>query len=280
MSGAEIAHALGGRRSGVGWIARCPAHADRKPSLSIRQGEGGKPLLKCFAGCSYKAIINALGGPLSWQTLGLPYASLGAALGDAKRSEIARRVWLESAPVAGTLAEIYVHSRGLTLPVPPTLRFRRLLRHPTGVYAPALIAAVECLKSGNAVVAIHRTWLQPDGSGKAALDPPKAALGPIRGGAVRLAPPGETLCLCEGVETALSVHQATGIPAWAALGTANLGLVELPEITREVIIAADADEAGERAAQQAAQRFLRGGRRVLVARPDREGSDFNDYLTK
>jgi putative DNA primase/helicase len=104
------------------------------------------------------------------------------------------------------------------------------------------------------------------------------ALGPIRGGAARLASAGETLALAEGIETALSVQQATGIPTWAALGTANLLRVELPAIVREIIICADADSAGEKAAQEAARRFLRDGRRVRIALPA-SANDFNDVLT-
>jgi DNA primase len=100
------------------------------------------------------------------------------------------------------------------------------------------------------------------------------ALGPISGAAVRLAPPGETVCLCEGIEDGLSVLQATSLPVWAALGTSNLTRVELPEMVREVIVCADADDAGERAALAAAQRFIREGRRAKVARPA-AAKDFN-----
>jgi hypothetical protein len=42
------------------WTARCPAHPDRRPSLSIRRGERGV-LLRCFAGCAYRDILAALG---------------------------------------------------------------------------------------------------------------------------------------------------------------------------------------------------------------------------
>jgi hypothetical protein len=42
------------------WMARCPAHPDRRPSLSIRKGDRGV-LLHCFAGCAYRAILAALG---------------------------------------------------------------------------------------------------------------------------------------------------------------------------------------------------------------------------
>ncbi len=43
------------------WKALCPAHDDRHPSLSVAEGDGGKALLHCFAGCAYPDIINALG---------------------------------------------------------------------------------------------------------------------------------------------------------------------------------------------------------------------------
>jgi hypothetical protein len=42
-----------------GWIARCPAHDDRTPSLSLRQNNG-KTLLHCFSGCTAEAVCAAL----------------------------------------------------------------------------------------------------------------------------------------------------------------------------------------------------------------------------
>lgn len=50
----------GVRKTGSGWIAKCPAHPDKSPSLSIREGERGI-LLRCFAGCTFGAIADALG---------------------------------------------------------------------------------------------------------------------------------------------------------------------------------------------------------------------------
>jgi putative DNA primase/helicase len=60
LSSAEIAHALGGARpcSG-GWLAKCPAHDDRKASLSLRDGER-RLLAFCFAGCGWPRIRDAL----------------------------------------------------------------------------------------------------------------------------------------------------------------------------------------------------------------------------
>src|SRR5262245_48595178 len=58
--GAEIARALRGRRSGRGWLARCPAHDDHNPSLSISVGNDGRTLVHCHAGCSQDQVLTAL----------------------------------------------------------------------------------------------------------------------------------------------------------------------------------------------------------------------------
>ena len=43
------------------WIARCPAHGDKRPSLSIRQTDDGRLLVHCWAGCSAAEVVNAAG---------------------------------------------------------------------------------------------------------------------------------------------------------------------------------------------------------------------------
>jgi CHC2 zinc finger len=57
----QVAERLHARRSGAGWVARCPAHNDRSPSLSISEGRDGRVLLWCFAGCPPESIVTALG---------------------------------------------------------------------------------------------------------------------------------------------------------------------------------------------------------------------------
>lgn len=65
----EIAEGLEkGRRAGDGYIACCPAHDDTNPSLSIKDGDWGKPLVHCFAGCSQESVIAALYERGSWYT--------------------------------------------------------------------------------------------------------------------------------------------------------------------------------------------------------------------
>lgn len=55
----SLCRALQARRSGSTWMAKCPSHDDRNPSLSIREADG-KILVKCHAGCDQRAVIEAL----------------------------------------------------------------------------------------------------------------------------------------------------------------------------------------------------------------------------
>jgi hypothetical protein len=64
--------------------------------------------------------------------------------------------------------------------------------------------------------AVHRTFLRPDGAGKADVKPQRMMLGACAGGAVRLTPVAATLQVAEGIETALAVLSATKQPTWAA----------------------------------------------------------------
>jgi hypothetical protein len=50
------------KQTGPGrWIARCPAHSDKSPSLAIRELDDGRVLLHCFGGCSVESILDAIG---------------------------------------------------------------------------------------------------------------------------------------------------------------------------------------------------------------------------
>jgi len=60
MKAREIAEALNARKTGRGWLARCPAHDDKRPSLSIGESNSGKLLIHCFGGCSFEMIIAQL----------------------------------------------------------------------------------------------------------------------------------------------------------------------------------------------------------------------------
>jgi hypothetical protein len=47
------------------YLALCPAHEDREPSLSVGEGDDGRALIKCFAGCTPQHITDALGLQMS-----------------------------------------------------------------------------------------------------------------------------------------------------------------------------------------------------------------------
>ena len=63
MAALDLVERLDGvRETGRGrWIARCPAHADRSPSLSVREKGDGLVLVRCFAGCEVQSVIDAVG---------------------------------------------------------------------------------------------------------------------------------------------------------------------------------------------------------------------------
>jgi hypothetical protein len=287
MTAESVANALGGRKAGSSWVARCPAHDDRKPSLSIRQSEDGKVLVRCHAGCEQQQVIAALkarglwieSSPRRFALSGSRVVSCsGSNYYGAKRIKTALDIWQSAAPANDTLVETYLVSRGLCLPPLPTLRFHAGLKHPSGGIWPAMVALVT-RGSDDMPLAIHRTFLALDGRGKAPVVPQKMMFGPCRGGAVRLGPSCDRLMVAEGIETALSALRATGRTAWAALSTSGLRTLELPAAVRDVVVLADGDEPGEMAARDAALRWKRGGRRVRIAHPPK-GMDFNDLLVR
>ena len=282
----EIAEALGGRKAGSNWSARCPAHEDRTPSLSLSDTSDGKVLVYCHAGCHQDKVIGQLKASGLWIN-NVPRLSNYAeskrhtrALEQddeyIKRIEIAMSIWHGSKQAAGTLIETYLESRGLRLPPAPVLKFHPNLKHSQGGSWPTMIALVTRGEE-NLPIGIHRTFLSSNGKGKAPVDSQKMMLGPCRGGAVRLAEPKEVLMIGEGIETCLAAMQETGLPAWAALSANGLRLLDLPVLVREVIVLADGDDSGELAARDCAVRLNRNGHRVRIARPPK-GMDFNDML--
>jgi putative DNA primase/helicase len=284
MTAETIAKALGGRKVGGGWIACCPTHEDRTPSLSIRDGCENKVLLRCHAGCDQRHVIAALrqrglwlgSGPHLLRRAPRKRVQPSADKDDARRTAAALALWQSAKPAQGTLVEAYLASRGVELPPPNALRFHSGLKHPSGGIWPVMLALVTNGVDGRPL-SIHRTFIAKDGGGKAPVDPQKMSLGPCRGGTVRLAEPGGVLMIGEGIETCLAAMLATGLPGWAALSTSGLRGLNLPEDVRDVIILADGDEPGEAAARDCALRWKRQGRRVRIARPPL-GMDFNDLL--
>jgi hypothetical protein len=286
-----LSHLRGLRRSGGGWQAFCPAHSDDKtPSLSIREGKNGKVLLHCFggAGCSYRQIVEALG--LAPQTAPMPvlHSTVKPVRqpDDRSRVEAARHIWREARPLPGTPAQRYLEGRAIRLPTcPPTLRYHASCPHPSGSRLPALVAAISVYREEKLhLVAVHRIYVTPDGR-KAAVEPPKASLGSVRGGCIWLVRPTDRAIVTEGIEDAMALmamyQDDPRFAAWsyaAAVSAGNLPCLELPPEVRTVIVAADNDKAGRQAANEAACKFVREGRDGRIAWPPSGFKDFNDAL--
>lgn len=260
------------RRSGRGWVALCPGHDDAHHSLSIGIGDNGRLLVYCHVGCLYWHIVNAAKIPHA--ALDVSGVNHSHTRGLAERIAYARRFWENSGPAIGTKVEKYLRTRGIAGPVPPALRYLPALPHREfGHHFPAMVAGVQDV--AGKFVGVNITWLSAGADAKAPVDPPRKTFGPVIGAAVRLAPATDRVVLAEGVETALSVMQATTIPAWAGLGVNGLRCIELPESIVDVVIAADADRAGIDAAEFLRKRLLAETRRVHVALPS-VGNDFNE----
>jgi len=291
MNAADIARALGdARREGRTWRCRCPLHGGR--SLTLRDGEGGCVLVTCWGGCNRLDVLAELRrrGLLDGRATGYrrpsPHTSQRD---DVARTARALAIWHEARPAAGTIVENYLGSRGILLDAwPAALRFHPACPRPRDEVGnlrpplPAMMAMVEHAQRGP--VAVHATYLRPDGSGKADIPKKqqKASFGPIKGGAVRLGIPraGEWLAVGEGTETTLSVAAACAMPGWAALSAGGIRSLVLSREATHVVICADHDASGvgERVARDAAARWLAEGRRVKLALPPRAGIDFNDIL--
>lgn len=289
----EIVHALGGRNS----VCRCPSHDDKNPSLSVTNTDDGDVTVHCFAGCDWRDVKNELrhrGLLPDWQHSEIA-PEIQAKLATerrkrekqvekekAERTQWCKEVWNESTEAPESPVQAYLKGRGITIAIPPTLRFHQALRDSnTGLYFGTMVAAVTKWPSSE-ITGIHRTFLLPGGDGKAQVSTPKKMAGACAGGAVRLAPVNDHLVVAEGIETGLSVQQATGIPTWAALSTTGIKALILPELplASDIIIAADNDTSrqGQIAAETAAERWSLEGRKVRIALPPIPGTDFNDML--
>jgi putative DNA primase/helicase len=284
MSAATIARALGAaQRCGQWWRCICPVHGSRSghsASLALRDGGGGL-VVYCHAGCALADILAELGrrgllGAGAVRPGAPPPAADPRERG--RRIALARRIWSMGREARGTPVARYLAGRGLDIEPPPSLRWApRCWHREARAELPAMLARVD--GPDGELIGVHRTYLRRDGSGQWRRRD-RASLGPIAGGAVRLAPAGGTLIVGEGIETTLAAVVLMGRPSWAALSTSGLGSLILPATVRTVVIFADRDDngAGERAARKAGLRWAGEGRHVQLVIPDRIGADANDLL--
>jgi len=199
--------------------------------------------------------------------------------------EAARRLFVMSRPIAGTLAERYLAGRGILL----AARERALRFHPGCYYRdlvtgetqalPALIAAVTDLDGR--ITGLQRTWLDPANAGKAQVLDPRRSLGRLLGNGIWLGlepgPPLPVIAAGEGFETMASLRTVMPtLPVAAATSANHLAGLTFPPGCRRLYIAADADAAGRHGIERLSQRAGEAGIATLVLRP--QLGDFNDDL--
>ncbi|MFG1182620.1 DUF7146 domain-containing protein [Xanthobacter versatilis] len=193
----------------------------------------------------------------------------------------ARRLFAASEPVPGTIVETYLQNRGITaLHETGSLRF-----HPRCYYRPdphepiqplpAMVAAVTDLRGR--ITGVHRTWLAPNGSDKAALTTPRRAMGHLLGHAVRFGGADDVMAAGEGIETILSLRTALpSLPMAAALSAAHLAVVAFPPGLRRLYIVRDTDSAGDKAQDSLIARANAATIEAIVLSPAL--GDFNEDL--
>jgi putative DNA primase/helicase len=266
-----IVENLGGIWRGRSGECRCPAHADRSPSLSVRLGDTAI-LFHCFAGCSTADVMLAL------QRMKL-HDRTPLAMPDLQprrdMSSLALWLWRVSKPVQGTPAEDYLVARGLTAPFSDKLRYNAQTVLGSGArkrILPALIAAVE---NEIGIIAVQRTFLDPAEILRKPLLKSKVALGLLGTGAIRLHPANDELGLAEGIEDALSATAWFGTPTWALGGVERLAFVDIPASVRRVIVYGDRGSAATRLFAKSLDHLSSNGREVVNRVPP-DHDDWND----
>jgi putative DNA primase/helicase len=280
---ATIAKALCGKPIFDGFMCSCPVSShgkgrgDRNPSLLVKNGDRA-PLFKCFGGCDTRDVIAELRrrGILDGRELAQTGANKRASpekAPDHVPCPEAIEIWGKAARAAGSVVERYLQARGITLEPPPSLRVigdRYFDRYDLV----AMIAAVQA--PNRSTIAVQATLLDPRGDRKAQVRVPRKTVGALGWGAVRLAAATDKLGLAEGIETALSAMQITGIPTWACLGACRMHRVWVPDTVQELHLFGDNDDPGRDAVERTAHAHRH--RRVMVHFPPDHCPDWNDAV--
>ncbi len=197
--------------------------------------------------------------------------------------ESARRLFAMSQPIAGTIVEAYLRTRGITaLHGTGALRFHPRCYYRPDPYAPtetwpAMIAAVT--DRDGRITGAHRTWLDPSGHDKAPIDSPRRAMGHLLGNAVRFGTTRDVAAAGEGIETMLSLRCVMpDMPMMAALSAAHLGAILFPATLRRLYVVRDNDPAGDGALDRLFERTHSSRIDAVALSP--HGDDFNDDLRR
>lgn len=260
------AAALGGEVSGRSIRCPGPGHSRRDRSMEVTFHSDGSFVVRSYAGDDFRDCRNHVKAVLGLSDdkprptrPAAPVIDIGALCKRATAADI----WARSAPIAGTLAERYLASRGLSYG-------GDALRYHAGIRA--MVAQITDAVTGEPM-GVHRTFLDRDGNRTE-----KKMLGPAGGGVVRLSDDADVeyaLAIAEGVETALA---APFRPVWACLSAGNLARFPVLAGIEALTIFADNDASGtgQRAANECAARWHEAGREVTINIVDEVGIDFAD----
>ena len=231
----DILSRLGGvRKTGFGWLAKCPSHEDRNASLSIAITPEGKLLAHCFAGCSFDEIRRGLG--LSGERFeASPQRKEEGPTPEQIEAQVkALRIWKRAKPAQSD------HSY--------------LLRKKIKPYHARIIGDSLIIPMQNARGDLWNVqFIHPDGTKRF-----------LKGGMTKslFAFIGEVeetgrIYVTEGFATGGTVHQLTGKPCMIAFSASNLPsvahTVRRAFTQAEIVICSDNDEAGKRYSEEAAR---------------------------
>jgi putative DNA primase/helicase len=284
VSAAEIARALGdAQRDGRGWRCCCPLHGGR--SLVLRDGDQGRVLATCWAGCNRLDVIAELRrrGLLDDRADRIRNGRVKAICQidhlTKRNGRLALEIWNAGRDVGGTLAARYLASRKLVLPEGVSGRAIRF--HPAcpfgGDRHPTMIGLFRAIVN-NQPRAIHRTALTLDGDKLG-----RKVLGPKSGTAIKLTADEDVttgIAIGEGIESTLAGMLLGFVPAWA-LGDVS-GIASFPVLpgleTLTIFVDHDVSGTGQRRAIECSRRWTTAGRQVFRVVPIKEGADLADII--
>jgi hypothetical protein len=273
----------------------CPFHGENTPSFNVYEdhyhcfgcGAHGDVFdwLTHHRGLSMREAVAHLGGDCAESSSGpkLPTVTMPSVkpiVAQPPTLDFARRIWSEAVPAAGTIVEAYLASRGLRFERGLPMKFhpacpRDFERLPAMLFL--MTDPISAAPSG-----VHRTFLRPDGSGKAE---GTAKMMAGAAGVIRLVP-DEEVCfgigIAEGIETSLSIMRHAGWrPVWACCSTGGIAKFPVLQGIDSITIFPDADDkgAGLKAARECAERW-RGANREVTLRVPPAGCDWNDVARR
>ncbi len=222
------------RKSGQGWIARCPAHDDSNPSLSIKFTESGRLLAYCHAGCTFDEIRQALGLAKERREGSPQIKETGPTPEQIEAQKKAIRLWKNSKPAR--------------LDHPYIIR-KKIQTHHARQIGTSLVIPMQDARGD-----LWNLQFIPHGGTKRFLKGGKTKglftfIGEIQ--------EAEGIYIAEGWATGCTIHELTGRPVFTAFSASNLPSVALvvrrsfPQV--EIILAADADPVGETCSEDAAR---------------------------